>query len=121
MKKILLILSFVLLFGAAEATAQNCKDVRIPRGKYSVAVKGMTTGNNVCYRVRASGDQTITLQLNSADKRVKFSLFEDYFDSDFTAENVRYWQGGLGNVDSYLVYVSGAKAKTPFTLEVTIR
>src|SRR4051812_37183912 len=107
MKKILIILSFVVLFGASEASAQ-CRDIRIARGRISTAIKGVTTKNFVCYRLRARAGQTITLHLASPDKRVKFSMTQDYFDADFTAEDVRDWEGGVGDVDAYLISVGGS-------------
>lgn len=122
MKKILFILSLVLLAGASEAWAQKCKDIRIPRGQFSTSVKGLTTKNFVCYRIRAAVGQKITLRLTSADKRVKFSLAEDYFDADFTAEDVKFWEGEVGNVDAYLISVGGSgKAGSAFTLDVKIK
>ena len=121
MKKMLLILSFVLLFGAAEAFSQ-CKDIRIPRGRVSTTVKGITNKNYQCYRIRARDGQRITLHLASRDRRVTFSLREDYFDADFTAYEVRDWEGETGNVDAYLISVGSDTAKgAAFTLEVTIR
>jgi hypothetical protein len=120
MKKLGLILSFMLFIGGWEVLAQ-CKDIKIPRGQVSTVVKGLTTKNNLCYRIRARPGQKIKLHLNSNDARVKFSLSEDYYDADFTAEDVRDWEGELGNVNAYLISVGGGKAKTPFTLEVTIQ
>lgn len=120
MKKLLITMAFVLLFGASEAWAQ-CKDIRIPRGRTSTSVKSLTTKNYVCYRIRARSGQKITLHLSSPDKRVTFSLTQDYYDADFTAESVRDWEGGVGDVDAYLVSVGGGKTGSAFTLEVTIR
>ena len=121
MKKLLLIVSFILLFGAAEALAQ-CKDIRIPRGQISTIVKGVINKNYQCFRIRARDGQRITLHLASRDQRVKFSLREDYDDSDFTAYDVRDWEGETGNTDTYLISVGSETAKgAAFTLEVTIR
>jgi hypothetical protein len=120
MKKILVIVSFVLLFGAAQAWAQ-CRDIRIPRGRISTSVSGTTTPKFRCYRIRARDGQRITLHLTSRDQRVTFSMREDYYDADFTAYEVRDWEGETGNVDTYLISVGGGKNNTPFTLEVTIR
>ena len=122
MKKILLVLSIVLIVGASELWAQ-CRDIRIPRGRISTVVKGFTTKDRLCYRVRARFGQKITLHLASPERRVNFSLFEDYYDSGFTANSVREWQGELSNTDTYLIYVGGdgVKPRTPFTLELTIR
>jgi hypothetical protein len=121
MKKILLILSLGLLTGATEARARQCKDIHIPRGRISTAVKGVTTKGYACYRIRARYGQKITLHLASPDRHVTFSLTEDYYDADFTAEDVRDWEGGVGNVDAYLISVGGGKRGSPFTFEVTIR
>ena len=122
MRKIMLILSLVLFIGAAEAFAQ-CKDIRIPRGRISTTVKGTSNGdrNYPCYRIRARAGQKITLHLASPDKRVTFSLRQDYYDADFTADSVRDWEGSTGDVDAYLISVGGGKRGSPFTLEVTIR
>lgn len=121
MKKILLILSFVLLFGASEAFSQ-CKEIRIPRGRISTTVSGTVNKNYKCYRIRARAGQRIMLHLASRDRRVLFSLREDYDDSDFTAYDVRDWEGETGNVDTYLISVGSDTAKNAaFTLEVTIR
>ena len=120
MNKLILILSFVLIFGASEAWAQ-CRDIRIPRGRISTVVKGVTAKGYLCYRIRARDNQKITLHLSSAEKSVTFSLRQDYYDADFTAESVRDWTGKIGDVDAYLIAVGGGRAKTPFTLEVTIK
>lgn len=121
MKKILLITSLVLLFGVSEAWAQ-CRDIRIPRGRTSTTVSGVVNKNYKCYRIRARGGQRITLHLAARDRGVTFSLREDYYDSDFTAYEVRDWEGETGNVDAYLISVGSDRAKgAAYTLEVTIR
>ena len=121
MKKLLLIISFVLLFGAAEAFSQ-CKDIRIPRGRISTTVSGIVNKNYKCYRLRARDGQRISLNLAARDRRVTFSLREDYYDADFTAYEVREWEGETGNVDTYLISVGSDRAtRAAFTLEVTIR
>ena len=122
MKKVLLVVSFVLLFGVAEAWAQKCRDIRIPRGRTSTIVSGVVNKNYTCYRIRARDGQRITLHLAARDRRVSFSLREDYEDADFTAYEVRDWEGETGNVDAYLISVgSDTASRAAFTLEVTIR
>jgi hypothetical protein len=49
------------------------------------------------------------LHLASADKRVTFSLSEDYYGSDFTVRDVRDWEGETGNVDAYLISIGGGR------------
>lgn len=120
MKKILILLAFVLLVGVSESAAQ-CKDIRIAHGRISTTVKGISTKDYPCYRIRARAGQKITLHLASADKRVTFSMREDYYDSDFTAADVRDWEGETGNVDAYLISIGGGRKGSAFTLEVTIR
>lgn len=120
MKRMLFLLSFVFIVGASEAWAQ-CKDIRIPRGQISTRVKGISKKNYDCYRIRARAGQKIVLRLAAADKRVTFSLREDYYDADFTAENARDWEGEIGNVDAYLISVGGGKRGAAYTLEVAIK
>ncbi len=120
MKRLLLLSSFVLIVGVSEAWGQ-CKDIRIPRGQISTTLKGLSKKTNDCYRLRARAGQKIILHLAAADKRVTFSLSEDSYDADFTAQNVRDWEGETGNVDAYLISVGGGKRGAAYTLEVTIK
>jgi len=120
MRKTLFIVLFVLIAGAATALAQ-CRDVRIARGRISTVVSGVTAKKGPCYRIRAKRGQTITIHLAAANRGVHFFMTEDYYDAGFTAENVRDWEGQLGNVNAYIVGVEGPRPALPFKLEVTIR
>ncbi|MFL6374176.1 MAG: hypothetical protein ACJ73D_05880 [Pyrinomonadaceae bacterium] len=120
MKKLLMMIGItVMLTGAAYS--QGCRDIRFAKGHSSAVVDGLTTKHYVCYRIRARSGQTITLHLDSPDPKVKFSMTQDYFDADFTAEDVRDWEGQTGDVDGYLISVGGSRAGTKFSLSVAIR
>ena len=122
-KRNLILMACLFLFclaDSSEASAQ-CKNIRIPSGQISTTVKGVTAKKYACYRIRVRAGQKIILHLASADKRVKFSLSQDYYDADFTAENVRDWEGEIGDVDAYLISVGGGKPGSAYMLEVTIR
>lgn len=111
-----------MVVGCLAGTAwTQCHDIRIPRGQISTVVNGLTIRKYICYRVRARPGQLITLHLTSPDPKVKFSLNEDYYDSDFTAEDVRDWQGEVGNVNAYLMMVGGGRIGSRFKIELTIR
>jgi len=116
------IVGFLMILGCfAAASWSQCHDIRIPRGQISTVVNGTTIRKYICYRVRARPGQLITLHLTSPDPKVKFSLSEDYYDADFTAEDVRDWQGEVGNVDAYLMTVGGGRTGSRYKIELTIK
>jgi len=121
MKKTMFAAVLSILFLGGAAYSQGCRDIRFAKGRSSAVVTGATVKGYLCYRIRARQGQTITMHLDSADPKVKFSLTEDYFDADFTAQDVRDWEGQPGNVDAYLISVGGGRAGRPFSLSVAIR
>ncbi len=111
--------SFIFL--AAICASAQCRDVRFGKGHFSTTISGATAKQNTCYRIRAKTSQLITLHLDATDPKTTFSLSEDYYDADFTADSVRDWQGHTGNVDAYMIMVGGGKRGTPYKLTVSIK
>ena len=118
--KRLFLLSVTILLLTGAAYSQKCQDIRFARGRTSTIVNGVTSRGYLCYRVRAKSGQSITMHLDSPDPKVKFSLRQDYYDADFTAQDVRDWEGETGDVDAYLVSIGGSKAARKFSLSVVI-
>jgi hypothetical protein len=120
MKRPVIFVSIVILFLVGNALSQ-CRDIRIPKGQISTVVKGVTQSKYPCYRIRAKFGQKITLHLSSPSQKTRFSLSEDHYDSGFVAEDIRDWEGKLGDVNAYLVTVGGSRPGTLFKLELTLR
>jgi hypothetical protein len=130
MKKIaaaLLSLMFLLTTAAPAKTV----NVRFPKGRTTVILKGRTTGgpsesggmDPITYRLHAKRGQTLTLHLISAKKNAVFGVWAPGMDPMDTGQNPTDWSGTLPKTGAYEISVwpEDEATDTTFTLEVTIR
>jgi hypothetical protein len=124
----LLALTFALAPAAAAAKTVN---VRFPKGRTTVILKGRTTGgpsesggmDPITYRLRARKGQTLTLHLTSAKNNAVFGVWAPGMDLLDVGQNPTDWSGTLPKTGAYEISVWPADevTDTTFTLEVTIR
>ena len=130
MKKLaaaLLALTF-LLGTAASAKTIN---VKFPKGRTTVILKGRTTGgpsesggmDPITYRLRARAGQTLTLHLISAKNNAIFGVWAPGMNPVEVGSNHTDWSGRLKKTGAYEISVwpEDEATDTTFTLEVTIR
>ncbi len=131
MKKLaaaLLALTFLLGTTASAKTV----NVRFPKGRTTVILKGRTTGgpsesggmNPITYRLRARKGQTLTLHLISPKTTAVFGLWAPGMEPlDVIGAESTDWSGTLPKTGAYEISVWPADetTDTTFTLEVTIR
>src|SRR6266404_7044301 len=90
--------ALLLLLGAGEPRAQQCKRITFERGQTVAVLKGEVSAvHPVCYNLRARNGQRLVAHLTSPGRRVRFSVAPDYFDADFLADavDVTDWKGVL--------------------------
>lgn len=119
----------VLLLATAPAWGKTI-NVRFPRGRTTVVLKGRTTGgpsesggmNPITYRLRARAGQTLTLHLTSAKKNAVFGVWTPDM-NPLIGEDSTDWSGTLPKTGAYEISVwpDDEATNTTFTLEVTIR
>ena len=124
----LLVLTFALAPAAATAKTIN---VKFPKGRTTVILKGRTTGgpsesggmDPITYRLRAKRGQTMTLHLTSAKKNAIFGVWAPGMDPMDVGQNPTDWSGPLPKNGAYEISVwpEDEATDTAFTLEVTIR
>jgi hypothetical protein len=120
----------VLLLATAPAWGKTV-NVRFPKGRTTVVLKGRTTGgpsesggmDPVTYRVRARKGQTMTLHLTSAKKNAVFGVWAPGMDPMDLGANPTDWSGTLPKNGAYEISVwpEDEATDTAFTLELTIR
>ena len=106
-------------------------NVRFPKGRTTVILKGRTTGgpsegggmDPVTYRLRARAGQTLTLHLTSAKKNAVFGVWAPGMNPVDVGTNPTDWSGTLPKSGAYEISVwpEDEATNTAFTLEVTIR
>jgi hypothetical protein len=119
----------VLLLASAPAWGKTI-NVRFPKGRTTVILKGRTTGgpsesggmDPITYRLHARKGQTLTLHLTSAKKNAIFGVWAPGMDP-LIGENSTDWSGMLPKTGAYEISVwpEDEATNTAFTLEVTIR
>ena len=117
-----------LLTTAAPAKTIN---VKFPKGRTTVILKGRTTGgpsesggmDPITYRLRAKRGQTMTLHLTSAKKNAVFGVWAPGMEPMDIGQNPTDWSGTLPKTGAYEISVwpEDEATDTTFTLEVTIR
>ena len=120
----------VLLLTTAPAWGETI-NVRFPKGRTTVVLKGRTTGgpsesggmDPITYRVRARAGQTITLHLTSAKKNAIFGVWAPGMNPMDVGSNPTDWSGRLPKTGVYEISVwpEDEATDTNFTLEITIR
>jgi hypothetical protein len=120
----------VLLLATAPAWGKTI-NVRFPKGRTTVILKGRTTGgpsesggmDPITYRLRARARQTLTLHLTSAKKNAIFGVWAPGMDPVDVGANPTDWSGTLPKTGAYEISVwpEDEVTNTTFTLEVTIR
>ena len=120
----------VLLLATAPAWGKTV-NVKFPKGRTTVILKGRTTGgpsesggmDPVAYRLRAKAGQTLTLHLTSAKKNAVFGVWAPGMDPMDVGANATDWSGTLpkNGVYEIAVWPDDEATDTTFTLEVTIR
>ena len=120
----------VLLLTTAPAWGKTI-NVRFPKGRTTVVLKGRTTGgpsesggmDPITYRLRARGGQTLTLHLTSAKKNAIFGVWAPGMNPMDVGTNPTDWSGTLPKNGAYEISVwpEDEATNTTFTLEVTIR
>ena len=106
-------------------------NVRFPKGRTTVVLKGRTTGgpsesggmNPITYRLVAKRGQTMTLHLTSAKKNAIFGVWAPGMNPVDVGGNATDWSGTLPKSGAYEISVwpEDEATNTTFTLEVTIR
>lgn len=129
MRKLAAVL-LVLLLTTAPAWGKTI-NVRFPKGRTTVILKGRTTGgpsesggmDPITYRLRARSGQTLTLHLTSAKKNAIFGVWAPGMDPMDVGQNPTDWSGTLLKTGDYEISVwpEDEATNTTFTLEVTIR
>ena len=124
----LLALTFLLAPAAATAKTIN---VKFPKGRTTVILKGRTTGgpsesggmDPITYRLVAKRGQTMTLHLVSAKNNAIFGVWAPGMEPMDLGENPTDWSGTLPKSGAYEISVwpEDEATDTTFTLEVTIR
>lgn len=120
----------VLLLTTAPAWGKTI-NVRFPKGRTTVILKGRTTGgpsesggmDPITYRLRARSGQILTLHLTSAKKNAIFGVWAPGMDPMDVGQNPTDWSGTLLKTGNYEISVwpEDEATNTTFTLEVTIR
>ena len=120
----------VLLLTTAPAWGETI-NVRFPKGRTTVVLKGRTTGgpsesggmNPVAYRFHAKKGQTMTLHLISAKKNAIFGVWAPGMEPMDLGQNPTDWSGELPKTGYYEISVwpEDEMTNTAFTLELTIR
>lgn len=123
----LLTLTFLLTTPASAKTI----DVKFPKGRTTVILKGRTTGgpsesggmDPISYRLRARKGQQLTLHLVSAKKNAIFGVWAPGMNPLDVGQNATDWSGTLPATGVYeiAVWPEDEATDTTFTLEVTIR
>src|SRR5215213_11091364 len=130
MKKLASALLAVTFLLGTTASAKTI-NVRFPKGRTTVILKGRTTGgpsesggmDPITYRLRAKAGQTLTLHLTSAKKNAIFGVWAPGMDPMDVGKNPTDWSGTLPKNGNYEISVwpEDEATDTTFTLEVTIR
>ena len=120
----------VLLLASAPAWGKTV-NVRFPKGRTTVVLKGRTTGgpsesggmDPITYRLRARKGQTMTLHLTSAKKNAIFGVWAPGMEPIEMPQNATDWSGVLPKTGYYEISVwpEDEATDTAFTLELTIR
>ena len=120
----------LLLLLAATASAKIIQ-VKFPKGRTTVILKGKTTGgpsesggmDPIAYHFRARKGQTMTLHLTSAKGNAVFGVYAPGMDPMNVGENAKDWTGPLPKTGEYeiIVFPQDEMTNTTFTLELTIR
>ncbi len=122
--------TLALLLTTAPAWGKTI-DVRFPKGRTTVVLKGRTTGgpsesggmDPITYRLRARKGQTMTLHLTSAKKNAVFGVWAPGMEPMDVGANATDWSGPLPKTGVYEISVwpEDEATDTTFTLELTIR
>ena len=130
MKKLASALLAVTFLLGTTASAKTI-NVRFPKGRTTVILKGRTTGgpsesggmDPITYRLVAKKGQTLTLHLTSAKKNAIFGVWAPGMNPMDVGQNATDWSGTLPKSGAYEISVwpEDEATNTTFTLEVTIR
>jgi hypothetical protein len=130
MKRLAAALLAVTFLLAPAATAKTI-NVKFPKGRTTVVLKGRTTGgpsesggmDPITYSLRARKGQTLTLHLISAKKNAVFGVWAPGMNPMDLGQNPTDWSGKLPATGVYEISVwpEDEATNTTFTLEVTIR
>lgn len=122
-----LTLTFLLTTPAPAKTI----NVKFPKGRTTVILKGRTTGgpsesggmDPITYRLHAKRGQTMTLHLTSAKNNAVFGIWAPGMDPVGDLGQSTDWSGTLPKTGAYEISVwpEDEATNTTFTLEVTIR
>ena len=132
MKSVARMIVAVLLLPASIVVNADQKEqrVRFERGRTSAVLKGAVTNseqeNYHAYRLRVGEGQRLIVHLASPVKDARFLLS---MPDDLNAENdrgeaeLKDWEGRIPASGDIVItiYHRGAKARMPYTLEVTVR
>ncbi|MET0622516.1 MAG: hypothetical protein ABW250_06020 [Pyrinomonadaceae bacterium] len=120
-----------LMFLLTPAAPAKTINVKFPKGRTTVILKGRTTGgpsesggmNPITYRLHAKRGQTMTLHLTSAKKNAVFGIWAPGMDPVGELGQSTDWSGTLPKTGAYEISVwpEDEATDTTFTLEVTIR
>jgi hypothetical protein len=121
-----------LTFLLAPPAPAKTVNVKFPRGRTTVVLKGRTTGgpsesggmDPITYRLRAKRGQTMTLHLTSAKNNAVFGVWAPGMEPmDVIGADSTDWSGTLPKTGAYEISVWPADeaTDTTFTLEITIR
>src|SRR6185436_17393706 len=120
----------LLLLLAATASAKIIQ-VKFPKGRTTVILKGKTTGgpsesggmDPIAYHFGARKGQTMTLHLTSAKGNAVFGVYAPGMDLIVVGPNAKDWSGTLPKTGDYeiMVFPEDEATDTTFTLELTIR
>ncbi|MCA1620889.1 MAG: g-type lysozyme inhibitor [Acidobacteria bacterium] len=120
-----------LTFLLAPSVPAKTVNVKFPKGRTTVVLKGRTTGgpsesggmDPITYRLRAKRGQTMTLHLTSAKKNAIFGVWAPGMDPMDLGQNPTDWSGKLPKTGAYEISVwpEDEATDTTFTLEITIR
>ncbi|HEX7955561.1 MAG TPA: hypothetical protein VF508_01375 [Pyrinomonadaceae bacterium] len=120
-----------LTFTLAPVASAKTINVRFPKGRTTVILKGRTTGgpsesggmDPITYRLVAKRGQTMTLHLTSAKKNAIFGVWSPGMNPMDVGQNPTDWSGTLPKSGAYEISVwpEDEATDTTFTLEVTIR
>jgi len=130
MKKLAAALLSIIFLLAPAASAKTI-NVKFPKGRTTVILKGRTTGgpsesggmDPITYRLVAKRGQTMTLHLTSTKKNAIFGVWAPGMDPVDVGPNPTDWSGTLPKNGAYEISVwpEDEATDTTFTLEVTIR
>ena len=123
------VLTLTLLL--APSVPAKTVNVKFPKGRTTVVLKGRTTGgpsesggmDPITYRLHAKRGQTMTLHLTSAKKNAVFGVWAPGMEPIEMPQNATDWSGKLPKTGAYEISVwpEDEATDTTFTLEVTIR